>query len=386
MNKNIIVIGIAAVSVLLLAINGWIFSKDKSAFARVQEVQLEPAKVMDIKRTVIGDGVIVPAENEKFYVQEQLGTISAVEVKEGEEVTPGTVLYTYKNMDLEREISSLEQKKEQNTIKETYNKELKTKVEGEITALGDDEKEAAKKASLEKEATKAGMEAELAAANNTSIDAQLTKLAEDKENLSIKSNTQGVVKTVNQGGSESAKPIVEIVSKDNVQVSADLNERDSLIVKPGEKATISSPALPDQKWNGTVAEFQEAVKGKTSSTFPFAIKIDEDHPLKVGQHVKFKLTPIIKEKAMVVPKSSLMTSKGQHYVYTVVKGYLKKRTVKTGLSYGHWMEVKAGIRAQEKIVSNPTPYLTENTDVYVPAPKKEIKKIIDKNRKKDAVN
>ncbi|SFE05795.1 HlyD family secretion protein [Bacillus sp. OV194] len=377
-NKKIIFLGIGVFSVLLLALNGWIFSKDKSAFARVQNVHLASANVMDIKRTVMTKGVVVPAENETFYVQDKLGYVKEMEVKAGDEVTPGTVLFTYENPELEKEVRSLEQKKEETAVKETYYKDLQTKLQAQADALGTDKKEETKKNQLEKDQAKAKMESELAAARNSSIDEQLTKLAEEKENLSIKSNTQGVVKSVNQGASEGSMPIVEIVSKDDVQIKGNLTEEDSLIIEAGEKAVILSPAIEDKQWKGTVSQFQDAKKSNEGSAFPFTVKMDQANNLKIGQHLQLKLKPVIREKAVVIPMSSLIKSKGKPFVYTVQEGYLKKRAVRTGLSYGKWIEIKAGIRPEEKVVSDPTSYLTENTEVNVPKAKKA------KDSKKDA--
>lgn len=382
-NKKIIYLGIGLFSAFLLAVNGWIFFKDKSAFARVQNVHLEPARVMDIKRTVITQGIVEPAENEKFYIQDTLGYVKEIEVKAGDEVTPGTVLYTYENPKLEKEIRSLEQEKEENTVKETYYKDLQTKLQTQSAALGTDKKEEGKKNQLEKEQSKAKMESDLAAARNSSIDEQLTKLREEKENLSIKSNTQGVVKNVNQGASAGNTPVVEIVSKDDVQIKGNMSETVSLLVEAGEKAVILSPVMEDKQWRGTVSQFQEAVKGKEGTKFPVIVKVDQQNNFKTGQHLKLKMTPVLKEKAVVIPISSLLKSKEKPFVYTVQEGYLKKRAVRTGLTYGKWIEVKGGITTEDMVVSDPTPYLTENTEVNVPKANKHKNKTV-KDSKKDA--
>ncbi|MDN4523730.1 efflux RND transporter periplasmic adaptor subunit [Fictibacillus fluitans] len=371
MRKRILMTGLAVFVLLLLAFNIWIFSKDKGAFARAQNVHLAPARVMDIKRTIVAEGAVVPSENEKFFVQEKLGYVKEIAVREGDEVTPGTVLFVYGNAELDDKIAELQQRKEEYTVKEKHYQEMQTELQSQADALpADDPNSVKKQADLEKEQSEAAMKSELATTRAAAVDTQLTQLNEEKENLSIKSNTTGVVKSVIQGAPDTDLPVVEVVSTDDVQVNGELAEKDSMLVQTGEKASISSPALPGKKWKGTLAEFQQAKKVKEKAIFPFTVKLDGEHPFKTGQAVKIELKPVIKEDAVVIPKTALMKEKQKSFVYTVEKGYLKKVPVKPGLKYGSWIEIKSGIKYTSSVVSNPTPYLTENTEVFTYETKK----------------
>ncbi|MDM5198554.1 efflux RND transporter periplasmic adaptor subunit [Fictibacillus enclensis] len=372
MRKRILMTGLAVFSLLLLAFNIWIFSKDEGAFARAQNVHLAPARVMDIKRTIVAEGAVVPSENEKFYVQEKLGYVKEIAVKEGDEVTPGTVLFVYGNTELDDEIADLQQKKEEYTVKEKHYQEMQTELQSQADALpADDPDSVKKKADLENEQSEAAMKSELATTRAAAVDTQLIQLNEEKENLSIKSNTTGVVKSISQGSSDTGVPVLEVVSTDDVQVNGELDEKDSMLVQSGEKATIVSPSLPGKKWEGTLAEFREATKVKGKAIFPFTVKFDQEHPFKTGQAVKIELKPVIKEDAVVIPETALMKEKQKTSVYMVEKGYLKKVPVKTGLEYGSWIEITSGIKYNNSVVSNPTPYLTENTEVFTSETKKD---------------
>ncbi|EIT84543.1 RND family efflux transporter MFP subunit [Fictibacillus macauensis ZFHKF-1] len=388
MTRKRIFILIIAVSLLLIILNTWVYSNRSSAFLDAPTVELVAAKTADLKKASDAMGQTTRAEDETYYADSKRGYVKEIKVKVGDDVSAGTVLFTYENEALNKEIREVEQKKKENENKVTYYKDLQTKLGTDGTetttstattstvanqdnkpkvgqtpkAASEPKKEKKKQENFnEKERAKAELQQKLAEANVSAYDEQLKKLQSDKEGLEVKSKGTGKVKEAVSGTPASGQPVVEISSDALLQVKAFVKEEDVAFLKEGEEVTVTSEARDEEVVKGTIAQIQEGKRG----IFPVTIKLSGQSSLKVGQKVAVHFKLLLKKDGLLLPSEAIVHKGDDTFVWIVQKGYLKTISIKAGKPYGSWIEVRKGLKAGDTVVTQPTSYLTENTKVVV---------------------
>ena len=58
-----------------------------------------------------------------------------------------------------------------------------------------------------------------------------------------------------------------------------------------------------------------------------------------------------RQDALQLPRTAILDADGQQSVFVVASGKAEQRTIKTGLSNGGWIEVIAGLKGNEQVVT-----------------------------------
>ncbi|MGC4375326.1 efflux RND transporter periplasmic adaptor subunit [Fictibacillus sp. Mic-4] len=379
-------IGIGAICVLLLSINFWMTTKDKTAAVEANRIKAIQVMKKPIRKEIKTTGWVIPAENESIYYEPQRGLLKEILVKPGDKVTAGASLVAYTNPDLEQKIEKLKEQNEESKVKEKYYKDMQANLNlDQNGSISGDKKEKDKKDELllKQKKTEAEMKEELARTKSEQLESQISLLEKKKEELTVKSKVGGVVKRVNYpAGSRSDRPLVEIISE-SYQVKGALSEEEALFVQNGQKVIITSPLGDNLNEKGTVASILPPEQKKASMIYPFYIQLDQTKKadIKNGQRLQLTMDVTVREGALVVPEKAILKEGGKSYVLALNNGYVDKRNVTTGLKEGKFVELKTGVKVGEKIVESPTKYMRENTPVKENESKKKTTK-----PKKDARN
>lgn len=135
---------------------------------------------------------------------------------------------------------------------------------------------------------------------------------------------------------------------DGLRVSAEIDEEDISLVKPGLKVLIRADAFPGRVFDGTVAEVTP--KGDpVARSFRVRVRLPADTPLMIGMTADCNIIVEERRDALLVPATAVVDGK----IWLVQDGALVQRSVTVGVSGEKLVEIKAGLADGELVVVMP---------------------------------
>lgn len=164
--------------------------------------------------------------------------------------------------------------------------------------------------------------------------------------------------------------LVSIGNLNSLRVNADIAEADAAKLKAGQKAVISSNALPDLDYPGKVQEIGLEAQTKTknqgeTTAIPVIISIQKNSLLRPGYNVDLKITTAVNQKALVVPFDAIIEKRGHSCVYLIRGGKVHLQKVQTGISDNSSIQLNSGVKKGDKVVINPPQDLKDGSEVQV---------------------
>lgn len=149
------------------------------------------------------------------------------------------------------------------------------------------------------------------------------------------------------------QPVFEIVQLDTVEVSVGVPETDIHLVRVGQKAAVTLPALPGESFEGSVRVINVSADPNTR-TFMTRITIpNPKHTLRIGMVAEALIRTDRTMKMLALPIEAIVRdSQGATmvYVYFPDQKRVYARRVETGGLYGREIEITRGLRGDESIV------------------------------------
>ena len=315
--------------------------------------------------------------------------VSMVEVKAGDAVTQGQVLFSYdtQNLSIEVERQQLELEQTNNTI---------TTKKSQISTLEKEQKSAASTEKLQYTLQIQQLQLDVKELEYTvtskqkEIDRNKMKLAD----ASVKSPVAGRIKEVNAGDNAidpntgEPLPFISITQEGDLRIRGTLNELSVQSLSEGTPVVIRSRMDETTYWKGTVAtiDWENPVKSDnmyyysptdemtTSSKYPFYVKLASEANLMLGQHVYIEpdlgQTEVDQDAGTFYLPSYYLNELGSDtpWVWAVGKhDKLEKRTVTLG-NYDMDLdsyEIMEGL-ALEDFIAYPEEDCKEGSDVRYP--------------------
>lgn len=172
-------------------------------------------------------------------------------------------------------------------------------------------------------------------------------------------------------------PIVVISDFNNLLVLASVSEMYIKDVKVGQEAEISGDAFSGKKYKAKVLSISPVAKKKTTLTGTGETTIDvlleitsKSTVLKPGYTVDAKILTEIHKNALSVPYSCIIQEGNTEYVFLIKDGKASKTEVKTGFGTESVVEIVKGIEKDDIVVLNPTDELEDKTEVKTEVNKK----------------
>lgn len=303
----------------------------KRAETNIKIVTVQPLTVGTLSHYVELQGSI-DAKNSVMVTPKTGGAVTAVYVREGDQVKAGTALAKVDDSILRE---SIEEVKSQLTLANTIFTKQKNlwdqKIGTEIQFL-------------QAQNNKEGLEKKL-----VTLNAQLSQSR-------ITSPISGVVDQVNIKVGETAAPgagVFRVVNLSNLKVTAKVSDTYAASVKRGDEILISFPDL--QKDYKAKVSFVSTTVDPLSRTFTIEANLPSSAVLKPNMVAKIQINDATKKDALIVDQNVIQgTEKGQ-VVYVAVnengKKTAKAKIVKTGLIYNGKIEVKEGLQAGDEIIT-----------------------------------
>lgn len=149
------------------------------------------------------------------------------------------------------------------------------------------------------------------------------------------------------------KPLLRLVSVEQLEVIADVPEKDVVFLQPGQQVTIT-PAIihGDQATPLTaVIEHIALVADEASRTYHTRMLIAQPGAiLRPGMIARATFVRQQHQQALVVPLFSVLDRRNIKVAYIVEDGYAREVEVTTGSSIGQQLVVRSGLEAGQQLV------------------------------------
>lgn len=308
--KKIIITAVSAAAAVAVAVSGIAIWKLTSDDQSGEKVFVNPVADINTVNMISLSGNcfsgVIESQKSLDVKYDTSKTIKEILVKEGDEVSEGTDLFTYdvEAMELDLEQGQLEIEKFDNDI---------DSMKKQITQLENDKKNASNDDKFSYSTQIQALKTDISKAeyDKKVKNAELEKLKNSINNSTVKSEMAGTVKKINSlnaGGSSSdnmygentdADVVMTIIASGDFRVKGTINEQNMMAVSTDMPVIIRSRADDTVSWNGTITEIgSEPVQNNsgimysgdsdemtTSSKYPFYVSLDSNEGLMLGQHV-----------------------------------------------------------------------------------------------------
>jgi len=169
----------------------------------------------------------------------------------------------------------------------------------------------------------------------------------------------------------SGRPVFEIVQLDTVEAYVGVPETDMHLVKIGQKASITIPALPNQSFEGTVRIINVSADPGTR-TYMTRIRVpNPGHVLRIGMVAEARIIGDRKISVMTLPGEAIVRDDQgatMVFVYFPEQGRVYRKRVKIGAFRGTEVEIREGLSGDESIVIGGQDHLLDGMTVTIATP------------------
>jgi RND family efflux transporter MFP subunit len=153
-----------------------------------------------------------------------------------------------------------------------------------------------------------------------------------------------------QPATSGAEPLLVVVRTDRVRVFIDVPEVQAPLVDPGDPAVVHVQSLGGRAINAAVTRTSWAVDAANRSLNTEIDLDNTDGTLRPGMYATAQVVLQVRESALTLPVTALVTSEGQPCCYCVVSGKLVRTPLTLGLRNGDDVEVVEGLAGDETVV------------------------------------
>lgn len=304
----------------------------------IENVKLQTVNQGDLPKYLEATGT-VKAKIISLITSKVMGTITSVNVKDGDSVSEGQVLLTIYDQDASERVRQAEK----NLDAARLNMSLSDATYMRYKALYDE------RALSQQEMDQITTEKELAKANYERAMAAVGEAKAMRSFYTVTAPISGIVSSKKVDVGTTAMPGMPLLNVENTssfELDANVDSKYSQDLKVGSSVGVKIESLPEIQ--GKISEIVPSVDPMSRS---FVVKIDlGSGNLRSGMYGKAYFN-IGTKKAISIPESALVRKGGLIGVYVVDdKGLVSYRMVKIGEKYGKNVEVLSGLSNGEKII------------------------------------
>jgi HlyD family secretion protein len=139
--------------------------------------------------------------------------------------------------------------------------------------------------------------------------------------------------------------LLQVADLRTVKVRGFVDEPDIGRLRPGEPVQVTWDAVPGRTWQGTVLRVPSTVVSLGARNVgEISCRVaNEDLKLLPNINVTLNIITAQAQGALTVPREAVHVEDGQHFVYEVVEGKLRRRTVQTALADLTQVEITQGL-------------------------------------------
>jgi len=333
-----------------------------TAAPAMEEERAVAVEIQKVSKTTIAavstlSGKVKPRE-EINVVPKIPGKASAVNVKVGQRVKNGDILFTVDDSDIRQQVSQAE-----SALRIAESSYINAKKNFENTAqlyeLGGVSK-------LTYETTESSFKVAEEQFKSAQAAYQLAKSQLD--NTVVRSPIDGIVAAVNASAGEmvsSAVPAVTIV--DISSVTVDINVPETMVnkIKKGDDVDIIVSAVSGEALKGIIESISPTANAMTQS-YPVSITIpNENEVLKGGMFAEVRLKADTAKDVLAVPLSAVVEERDKKYVYVADGDRARKREVQTGLASEESIQIISGLNENESVIVKGQNFLSDGALINI---------------------
>jgi HlyD family secretion protein len=154
--------------------------------------------------------------------------------------------------------------------------------------------------------------------------------------------------------------LAEIADLRKVRLRAFVDESDLGLLKQDQDVRITWDAIPDREWNGKTQQIPRQVLTRgTRSVGEVLCSVNNDKlELLPNVNVDVRILAQENRNALVVPRGTVRTEQGAHFVYVLDGDRLRRREISLGMSNSTNYEIVSGLNEGELVV------LSSNGDLH----------------------
>ncbi|UAJ73083.1 efflux RND transporter periplasmic adaptor subunit [Synechocystis sp. PCC 7339] len=158
---------------------------------------------------------------------------------------------------------------------------------------------------------------------------------------------------VGESRQDAGEPIFTIINSQQVQVSANIYEKDLNKIRQGQRIRGWASNTPEKIFTGRINQIGSVVEGENRIVSVKATLDNADGQLKPGLFVELEvLTDRTPAPVLAVPQSAIVKTNDQQNLVFVQNGNVfEPITVTLGQVAGDWVEIKEGLFAGDLVVS-----------------------------------
>lgn len=336
MKKKHIAITVIIV-IVWVCIIGFFIMKSKEKEVKSNE-SVKRYVIPEEKKTFL-NGTIQPNKSKVFFKDVTKGENYTINKNDGEMVSKGSLLITYKNEEISNQIAGLED--QINELKKEKNKANIESSQVKETQPLENQQELGNP-----------IEAEI-----KSTQKELAKLKKQQYSYEY-APFSGIVCVLNQDSGTENQALLKLRSTD-LYVKSQVSERELEKVKQDQPVEVLILAN-DKTVNGKIEEVShepeeqvgtmgESTTGASSAAnYPVTIDLDSQSNVVNGYHVQAKLKSTDKE--IKIPTSAIKSEEKNKYVYLIKDDKLVKQFIKTKGTKGEFTIVTSGLKEKDEIV------------------------------------
>jgi len=314
--------------------------------SKIKLVGVAPVTTQDFKHYIDLQGHI-DAENISYITPRGMPSqVKAVYVKQGQYVKKGQLLLRLDNAVMQQQVAASKQQ-----------------LEGIKTQLGFAKNLYQRQKNLWDQGIGTEVQLITAKTNVESLENQLkatseqVKVSIEQSNTSnVYSDVNGVADVVNVKVGEifSGMGQIKIVNTSNLKVVTNIPENYISRLRKGSTVEISIPDA-NKKLTSTISLISQSID-PSSRGFIAEAKIPADPALKPNQSAIVKILDYSAASAVVIPVNTVQSDESSKYVYLLTKlnngkTVAKKQQVIIGEVYGTNVEIKAGLKAGDQLIT-----------------------------------
>jgi membrane fusion protein (multidrug efflux system) len=308
--------------------------------ASVEAIVLKPGT---ISRRITTIGQLRANESVTIHTEMQ-GRIKEIAFKEGSMVKKGDVLIRFEDEELQAELAKAEADVEYRQVK--FDRMTNPQFKG-FTRGHDFDQER----------------------GNLNVAKAAVELAKAKlAKATITAPFDGKIGLINVSAGafvDTQKELVTIVDFDPMKIDFKIPEKFIHDIGVGQTAVVKLDSFPEHPFQATVEAIDSRVDPQTHSIAVRASIPNEDGKLQTGLFGSVGVIIGVKNDALLVPESALGREGDIEYVWVVVNGKSARKRVLTGTKENGQVEITAGLRVDEIVVTSGQLKLGEGTAVKI---------------------
>ncbi|AEE14666.1 efflux transporter, RND family, MFP subunit [Thermodesulfobium narugense DSM 14796] len=304
----------------------------------IKDVKLQTVNESNLPKYLEASGT-VKAKIISVITSKVMGTITSINVKDGDRVSEGEVLLTIYDQDASERVRQAEK----NLDAAKLNLSLSNATYMRYKALYDE------KALSQQEMDQITTQKELAQTNYERAKAALEEARVMRSFYTVTSPISGIVSSKKVDVGTTAMPGMPLLNVENTssfELDANVDSKYSQDLKVGSPVKVKIDSMPEIE--GKISEIVPSVDPMSRS---FVVKVDlGSGNFKSGMYGKAYFN-IGTKRAVVIPETAIVRKGGLIGVYVVDdKGIVSYRMVKLGETYKNTVEVLSGLSNGERII------------------------------------